>query len=190
MSDLTDICLTITVGHRPDGTLASVVRFPVTDETITACADDPPLGLDAADNVLHDVAHTLLACRLGLRRSPVLERVLDLCSLSQRAVDLEEAANFAIQAWCAALDGRDHRAAVANVRTALERLEEHEVQAAREAFESLPRSARRPPSAAARRRVAGIEDPDDALDTAEDFDEERRTGVRTPNHSSIPGFAA
>lgn len=175
MPDLTDVCLTITVGHRADGTLASVVRFPVTDETIVACADEPPLGLDESDNVLHDVAHTLLACRLGLKGSPVLERVLDLCSLSQRAVDLEEAANFAIQAWCAALEGRPHQPAVNNVRSALDRLDEHEVERTRDALAALKPSKRRRISSDARAFVAGIEDPDDAYDTAVDFDEERRT---------------
>lgn len=121
LADQTDICLTITVGHRADGSLSTAVHFP-TGEKVEATAADPDLGLDEPDNVLHDVAHTLLACLRGLERSPVLERVVDLRPLSQRDVDLEELAAFAFQAWCIALSGRDPGPALVNAAAALARL--------------------------------------------------------------------
>lgn len=80
------------------------------------------LGLSDACNILHDAAHALLAAHAGLEGSPVLERVAGVRSLSQEQVDLEEAATFALQAWCAALRGEDHQPHIANVRAALERL--------------------------------------------------------------------
>lgn len=115
-----DLCLSIAVGHRADGSLVTTVRF-ASGERLVAEAGNPDLGFDEADTVLHDVAHTLLSCRLGLDRSPVLERVVDLRPLTQRDVDLEEAAAFALQAWCAALQGRDPEPAIQNVRTAIDR---------------------------------------------------------------------
>lgn len=121
IEDQVDVCLTVTVGHRADGSLHTVVHFP-TGEKLSADASDPDLGFDEADNVLHDVGHTLLACRLGLDRSPVLERVVELRPLSQRDVDLEEAGIFTIQAWCAALQGRDPGPAIANALASLNRL--------------------------------------------------------------------
>jgi hypothetical protein len=122
LGDQVDVCLTITVGHREDGSLSTTVHF-ASGEALHADAGSPDLGFDEQDTVLHDVAHTILACRLGLDRSPVLERVVDLRPLSQEEVDLEEAAAFAIQAFCAALQGRDYLPAIANVRVALDRLE-------------------------------------------------------------------
>lgn len=121
--DLVDTCLTIIVGHRADGSLVTTVHF-ASGERLTAEAGDPDLGFDEADNVLHDVAHTLLACRTGLDRSPVLERVVEIRSLSQRDVDLEEFAAFALQAWCATLQGRDPGPAIANARASLDRLDQ------------------------------------------------------------------
>lgn len=117
-----DVCLTIIVGHREDGSLSTAVHFP-SGERLRASTEDPDLGFDEPDTVLHDVAHTLLACRLGLSRSPVLERVVDLRPLSQRDVDLEELATFAIQAWCASISGRDPQAALDNARASLLRLD-------------------------------------------------------------------
>lgn len=119
--DLADVCLTIVVGRRADGALSTSVQFP-TGEKLQAKDGEPDLGFCEPDTVLHDVAHTLLAARLGLDRSPVLERVVDLAPLTQEQVDLEEAATFALQAWCAALRGEDPRPAIANVRASLERL--------------------------------------------------------------------
>lgn len=113
--------LVITVGHREDGSLQSAVRFP-TGDVLVAKAGDPDLGFTETDNVLHDVAHTLLAACAGLSRSPVLERVVDLRPLSQQDVDLEEAAVFALQAWCASLRGEDYLPAVRNLQVALGRL--------------------------------------------------------------------
>lgn len=119
-----ETCIAIEVGRRSDGTLVTAVRF-ATGDVITAEAGDPDVGLTEPHTVLHDAAHTILACLLGLDRSPVLERVADLRPLTQRDVDLEEAAAFALQAWCASLRGdeSDVWAAVANVRTALDRLD-------------------------------------------------------------------
>lgn len=117
----TETLLGVTVGRRPDGALEAVVRFP-DGSRLVADSKDPDLGFTEAQNVLHDVAHTLLAAHLGLDRSPVLERVVDLRPLTQREVDLEEATVFALQAWCAALRGEDPSAAVLNALTALERL--------------------------------------------------------------------
>lgn len=113
--------LAVAIGRRPDGALEAVVRFP--DGTrLVADAKDPDLGFSEPQNVLHDVAHTILAAHLGLDRSPVLERVVDLRPLTQREVDLEEAAVFAIQAWCAALRGEDERPAARNAQAALDRV--------------------------------------------------------------------
>ena len=162
-------CLTVRVSRHPDGSLATVVTFP-TGEEIHANAHEPDLGFDEVGNVLHDVAHTLLACHLGLR-SPVLERVADLRPLSQYHVDLEEAATFALQAWCDEIQGRDPLAAIGN---ALASLHKARVERYREAIASQHRSRRRGISTDARRFVAGIEDPDDAYDMAVDFDEEDR----------------
>lgn len=120
-SDVDDICLSVVIGRR-NGALVTTVRFPTGDQ-IKAQAGDPDLGFSEADTCLHDIAHTLLTARLGLDRSPVLERVVDLRPLTQEAVDLEEAAIFAIQAFCASLRGEDHRPHIANIRTALDRLE-------------------------------------------------------------------
>jgi hypothetical protein len=119
-ADLVDSCLNITVGHRADGTLVTTVRF-ASGEKLVAEAGDPDLGFSEPHTVLHDVTHSLLACLLGLDRSPVLERVVELRALSQVDVDIEEAATFAIQAFCHALRGEDPGAAIANVRTALDR---------------------------------------------------------------------
>ena len=113
-------CLTVTVGHREDGSLLTVVRF-ASGERLEATAGNPDLGVGEAHEVVHDAAHTVLACLLGLDRSPVLERVVDLRPLSQADVDLEEAATFALQAWCASLRGEDPTPHVANVRTAIDR---------------------------------------------------------------------
>lgn len=121
IQDTVDVCLTITVGHRADGSLLTTVHFP-TGEKITADALDPDLGFTETENVLHDVGHTLLSARLGLDRSPVLERVVNLRPLTQRAVDLEESAVFAIQAWCCELTGRDPGPAIANALASLTRL--------------------------------------------------------------------
>jgi len=115
-------CLTINVGHRADGSLLTVVRF-ASGERLEAEAGNPDLGVGEAHEVVHDAAHTILACLLGLDRSPVLERVVDLAPLSQRDVDLEEAATFALQAWCASLRNEDPAGFIANIRTALDRLE-------------------------------------------------------------------
>jgi hypothetical protein len=112
--------LQVEVGRRPSGELVTLVTFPG-GETLVAEAGNPDVGLDEPHTCLHDVAHTLLAARLALR-SPVLERVVDLRPLSQTDVDLEEAAVFALQAWCLSLEGQDPSAALQNVRTALGRL--------------------------------------------------------------------
>lgn len=119
-SEHVSTCLSIAVGYREDGSLLTIVHFP-TGERIEAESGNPDLGFDEANTVLHDVAHTLLACLLGLDRSPVLERVVDLRPLSQRDVDLEEAASFALQAWCASLRGQDPEPFISNVRAALNR---------------------------------------------------------------------
>lgn len=119
--NLADVCLTIVVGHRHDGALSTSVHFP-TGERLQAHAGSPDLGMTEPETVLHDVAHTLLACHLGLR-SPVLERVVNLRPLSQLHVDLEEAATFALQAWCAAIRGENHRPAVDNACASLDRLD-------------------------------------------------------------------
>lgn len=124
--DTVDTCLAVLVGHRADGSLVTTVHF-ASGERLTADAGDPDLGFTEPHTVLHDAAHTILACLLGLDRSPVLERVVNLRPLSQRDVDLEEAAAFAIQAWCMALRGEDPAPALANVRTALDRLLPEEV---------------------------------------------------------------
>lgn len=113
--------LTVTVDRHTDGTLHSTVTFPG-GQTITASAVDPDLGFDEVDNVLHDLAHTLITCRRGLERSPVLERVVDLRPLSQRDVDIEELATFALQALCAAVSGRDPQPALDNAQASLLRL--------------------------------------------------------------------
>lgn len=118
---LDDVQLTITVGHRPDGTLHTVVHFP-DGQRLEADAGDPPLGMDELDNCLHDVTHTLLAARVALGRSPVLERVVELRPLSQRDVDLEELATFATQAWCLAIAGEDPGPALVNASISLGRL--------------------------------------------------------------------
>lgn len=115
----TDTCLVISVGHRSDGSLITVVRF-ASGERLTADADSPDLGFSEPDTCLHDVAHTLLAARLGLDRSPVLERVVNLRPLSQRNVDLEEAATFAIQAFCAGIRGDDPGPAIQNALASLQ----------------------------------------------------------------------
>lgn len=117
MAEGTDAVTTITV-HPEDGT---TVTTPAGHELSTPTPTD--LGLGDACAILHDAAHALLAAHVGLEASPVLERVATGAPLSQEHVDLEEAATFAIQAWCAALRGEDHRPAIANVRTALDRLE-------------------------------------------------------------------
>jgi hypothetical protein len=117
----TELLLGITVERHADGSLHTTVRFPEGPE-LTSSANDPDLGFDEADTVLHDVAHTLLLGRLGLR-SPVLERVVDLRPLTQDAVDAEEAATFALQGFLAALRGDDATPHWANVRTALDRLQ-------------------------------------------------------------------
>lgn len=117
-----DTLLAITVGRdQSTGRLATVVRFP-NGQRLVATKGDLDLGFSEPDTVLHDVAHTLLAARLGIGRSPVLERVVDLRPLSQRDVDLEEAATFALQAWCAALRDEDPGPALANLATTLARL--------------------------------------------------------------------
>lgn len=118
--EIVDVALTVTVGYRADGSLYGVVQFPEGPQ-ITSQAGDPDLGFNEPDTVLHDVAHTLLVTRLGLDRSPVLERVVELRPLSQRDVDLEEAATFALQAFAAALRGEDPAPAIANVRSAIDR---------------------------------------------------------------------
>lgn len=115
----TQTCLTIDIATRTDGSLVTTVRFPE-GPTLVAEAGNPDLGFEEPDTCLHDVAHTLLAARLGLR-SPVLERVVELRPLSQDAVDLEEAAVFALQAWCLALRDEDAAPAIRNALTALRR---------------------------------------------------------------------
>lgn len=120
MTERIDTCLSISVGHDDTGALVTEVRFPY-GRSIVARAGDPDVGLDETHTVLHDVAHALLSAAIGLR-SPVLERVTEARSLSQRDVDLEEAAAFAIQAWCISLRGEDPTPALDNVRTALDRL--------------------------------------------------------------------
>jgi hypothetical protein len=125
--------LTIAVGRREDGTLSTVVQFP-DGETIEASQGEPDIGLDECTTCLHDVAHTLLAARIGLDRSPVLERVVDLRPLSQEHVDLEEAATFAVHAWSLALRGEQYRPAIANVQTALARLPRFEARATDHGF--------------------------------------------------------
>lgn len=119
---LVSTSLLITVGHREDGSLCTTIRF-ASGDVLVADAGSPDLGFDEAHNVLHDVAHTVLACALGLRRSPVLERVVDLRPLSQEHVDLEEAAVFALQAWTQALRGETYGAAVSNALASLNRLD-------------------------------------------------------------------
>lgn len=94
--------LCITVVRDDDDNLASVVDFG-NGERIFASAATLDLGLDEPHTVLHDAAHTLLAVVLGLDGSPVLRRVAGLQPLSQRQVDLEEAAVFAIHAWVSGL---------------------------------------------------------------------------------------
>lgn len=106
---------TITVG-----TEGTTVRAADGQEIRTPVPTD--LGLTEADTILHDAAHAILAAHVGLTCSPVLERVAEARSLSQDQVDLEEAATFAIQAWCASLRGDSHGALVANAREALLRL--------------------------------------------------------------------
>ena len=114
------VALNITVARKADGSLHAVCSFP-DGQTLSSQAGDPDLGFDEADTVLHDVAHTLLNARLGLDRSPVLERVVDLRPLSVEDVDVEEAATFALQAYVAKLQGRDAAPAIANVRSAIDR---------------------------------------------------------------------
>lgn len=116
-----DVLLSIAVGHRDDGALVTSVRF-ASGDLLTAEAGDPDLGFTEADTCLHDVAHTLLACRLGLGRSPVLERVVNLRPLTQESVDLEEAAVFAIQAFCSSLRSEDPGPAIRNALVSLNRL--------------------------------------------------------------------
>ncbi len=111
-------CIQVTVGHRDDGSLVTLVRF-ASGEQLLAEAGNPDIGLEEGDTVLHDVVHTLLACGIGLDRSPVLERVVDIIPLAQDLVDLEEAAAFAIQALCIATRGDDPANAVSNARKAL-----------------------------------------------------------------------
>lgn len=116
-----DVLLSVNIGHRTNGSLVASVRF-ASGDLLTAEAGDPDLGFTEADTVLHDVAHTLLACRLGLGRSPVLERVVNLRPLTQEQVDLEEAAVFAIQAWCLSLRNEDPGPAIRNALVSLNRL--------------------------------------------------------------------
>lgn len=112
-----------------EGPVTTITVRPAEGTTVTTAGGDTvstptptDLGLGDACNILHDAAHALLAAHVGLEGSPVLERVSGLRSLTQEQVDLEEAATFALQAWCAALRGEDHAPAIENVRAALERL--------------------------------------------------------------------
>lgn len=118
-----DVCLSIECGHDQKGDPYAMARF-ASGEVLTATPVDPDLGFDHANTVLHDAAHSIIACLLGLDRSPVLERVVELRSLSQEQVDLEEAAVFAIQAWCASLQDNEQvkNASVTNAINSLERI--------------------------------------------------------------------
>lgn len=122
------VLIAVEVGRQDDGSLVTTVHFPE-GEVLKAEAGDPDVGLNEANTCLHDLAHTLVACRLGLERSPVLERTVGVRpgrsespdGLSQFDVDVEEAAVFALQAYCHVLQGEDPRGALRNVLSAVQR---------------------------------------------------------------------
>lgn len=100
-----DLLCSIVVGRQDNGRLYARTEFAHPEaQPIIATADDPDLGLNEADTVIHDVAHLLLCVLASIDGSPVLERVAGIrpggeAGVCPVTVELEEAAVFALQAY-------------------------------------------------------------------------------------------